>query len=86
MTRDVILRPWEEVTGECGGIAICDGIVTLTISEVRLKFSSDSPEGQAITAAIDSGIITSGAHLALLRTEIPGRLLLIRALNGEHGT
>lgn len=83
MIRDVYLNPWDELVGECRNIENDEGRFELLIGSARIHFSVATPEGEAITVAIENGILKPGARVALLRTDIPSKPLLIRKVDGE---
>lgn len=81
---DVVVLPlWTELRGKVREILERDGAVGIILSDKRLAFMADSAEGQAIAAAIRSGILKPGAHVGLTMTDRPGMELLIRALDGK---
>ena len=84
--EEIRLKDWEEATGACMGVERDIDEIILTIGETCLRFLNDSAEARAIDAAIEADILKPGARVALLRTDIPGKPLVIRITGSGEPT
>lgn len=71
------IEPWEEIVGQLRSVQREEGRCILTIGGETIVVSEEE------VAAIDARILQPGACVGLLRTDIPGKSLLVRILDGE---
>jgi len=76
------LNPWNEVCATYNDLTIDENNLILTLTttpkHMKLTFPKDSPEANIITKTLQN--IPKGTKIAVLRTDIPGRPILIRTL------
>ena len=76
------LQPWEEAIGTYEDLKINENNVTLILTTqktLNITFSTNSPEAQAIIQTLSN--TPKGTKIAILKTDIPEKPLIIRAFN-----
>jgi hypothetical protein len=75
-TRTAYLEEWEEATGVFRGIKSENLTVSVLFNEFRVPFLAESEEAKIAKERLNSALIDQ--IIALLKTDIPNKPLLVR--------
>jgi len=80
--HEIQLRPWEEVIGKYDALKITEDEVILfliyTPKTITLRYPKESFEAHTLARALKN--IKKGTKVAILKTDIPQRSLIVRTL------
>jgi len=83
MYRETQLEPWEEAIGNYEALKISEDKVTLilthTIKSIAIAFPKETPEAQMLIQTMRN--TKKGTKIAILKTDIPEKPLIIRTYN-----
>jgi hypothetical protein len=77
--QSIHLPPWSELVGTFEGLSIDQDFIYVKVSESSLALQNESDEAAYVQKRLENSIV--GRKIAILRTDMPGKPLLVRLVS-----